>query len=547
MKVFSNKYFQKGYWFYFICFMVLNFLDLLINTQNGDIRKVVANSTGIVLMVLVSRKYKLRDFSGLIFYIWTAVMGVVIAIAIAKGEYFIFGIFKWAFIVALLNVWGVVIYCNLFLQRFIKSETSISELLNAETVKKFIKQQGMSIVCFVMVLFMTFSEQIRIWPIWYFCIFTFFYHTRYSKAEMTVLMNAMVDGIIFTFFIIQIYAFGFRPYDALRYGGAYGNSNMMALYYLVVYMMILFKLHFLHKAKASKWWKGFYFLGAGALLSFQLLTVGRTAMLVSFVITFLYGILILIKNWKQTWMTAIGKGASLVLCMVITFPLVFTSVRWLPTILHHPIWYDGEYGVNRVHSFDPADSEKYTEIEEFLENFFGRISGTIQISASIRNPFVLYVQAAEYETIDEIGLEWMDKSARARLSIYKAYWDDLNWTGHSTLGGQYMIDGTGYIAPHAHNVWLQVAYFYGIPAGILFLFLTIVLLITNYRKLKEETNQMYSIIPFFVCFVFLGFGALELDWYLGQLIMFLFLFVQHPDLGKHRVLGENLEDIGNSL
>ena len=47
-------------------------------------------------------------------------------------------------------------------------------------------------------------------------------------------MDGMVDGTIISFFMLQIFAYGFRPYDVVRYIGAFSNSNITALHYLLV-------------------------------------------------------------------------------------------------------------------------------------------------------------------------------------------------------------------------------------------------------------------------------------------------------------------------
>ena len=90
----------------------------------------------------------------------------------------------------------------------------------------------------------------RWWPLWFLLMFGSFYLIRFSMEDRATLLDAMIDGTIASFFVIQSYAFLFRPYDIVRYRGAFNNCNMMALYYLIVYCMILFKIHLLHVSKA---------------------------------------------------------------------------------------------------------------------------------------------------------------------------------------------------------------------------------------------------------------------------------------------------------
>jgi len=47
------------------------------------------------------------------------------------------------------------------------------------------------------------------------------------------LWDGLANGIILGFFLIQIFAYGFRPYDEVRYKGAYSNCNVNSLMYLM--------------------------------------------------------------------------------------------------------------------------------------------------------------------------------------------------------------------------------------------------------------------------------------------------------------------------
>lgn len=499
---------------YTICFIALNLLDFVRNTQNGDIWSVAANCTGLVMMIIVGSAYARKDILNPFFYVWSVLCaGAIVAVACLQ-ETHIFGIYKWALVAALLNVWWLGLFVRLLGKRLL-IEKSLS-----------LKPGLTGWIWLFMSVFMIFSVSGRAWPLWFLLMFGIFYITRYSQKDMFALLNGMVDGTILTFFILQIYAYGFRPYDQVRYVGAFSNCNITALHYLIVYAMVLFKLHILHEKKAGKFYKLIFFIGAGGLLSFQFLTMGRTAWVCSILLTLLYGILVMRKLWKKKWKQLIGWGAALVLCMVCTFPLVFGTVRWLPTVLHHPVWYAGEYSEDKVHSFDTADSWKYVEMDEFLEAVFGRISGTFRVR--INNPFVLKAYAADYETISQIGSETMDPALRIRLSIYKAYLDDMTWFGNPQTAGHYQLEGLDYFSWHAQNVWLQMAYSYGIPAGILFVILTVVLLRKSYLNIKGK--NVFAIVPFFICVIFFGYGTMEMVWNTGQLILLLIFFVQHPQI-----------------
>lgn len=270
------------------------------------------------------------------------------------------------------------------------------------------------------------------------------------------------------------------------------------------------------------------------MLSFQLYTMGRTAWMTAIVLTILYGIFVVRKIWRKSWGRVFCRGGALALATVLTFVPVYGTIRWFPAVLHYPVWYEGEYSVNKVHSFDPADSEKYVGLDEFLEALLGRLAGTLK-RAGAQSPFAIKAYAAETEPqmprVDLLEVPWTkDKGILNRLTIYKAYWDDLTWYGNGPDKGYYLI-GTGkYHSWHAQNLWLQIAYYFGIPAGILLIVLSVVLLYHHGKKMLADWENPYGIIPFFVCVLFMVFGLSEVVWNPGQLVMFLIFFVQHPQL-----------------
>lgn len=502
---------------YVLCFLALNLIDLLRNTQTGDIWKTVANCTGLVVMILIASAYPFRNLLSTFSYIWTGICACIVAGVIVYPSTFIFGMYKWVFVTAILNVWWLVLFYKSFFLPKIKGKTA----------KSWINILGW--IWIVMTALMTFNVSGRLWPVWFLAMFSLFYATQYTKEDAASLVEAMIDGTIIAFFAIQIYAYGFRPYDRVRYVGAYSNSNITSLHYLIVYTSILLKLHLLEQKKASRGWKLFYFLGAGGLLGFLFMTMGRTAWVTAFVITVLYGVFVMHHIWGKKWNAILARGTALVLLFVIMFPAVFGTVRWLPTILHHPIWYEGEYDTDKVHSFDPADSEKYVDMNEFMETVLGRIWSTFEIS--VENPLILKAHAAtlDYEVVERVGSTDMDDALRGRLSIYKAYWTHLTWFGHPETEGHYLIEGTEFFSWHAQNVWLQLAYTYGIPAGICFVCLTIVMIVFYAGKMRENKTP-YVVIPFFVCIMFLVYGIMEINWNVGQYALFLLFFVQHPGI-----------------
>ncbi len=506
---------------YILCFMALNLIEYLKASQTGNIWALAVNATGFVMAVIIFSAYPLKNFINWINGVWTLLcLGAIVFAHVFWQQYFYLW-YKWQAETAILNIWWIGILLRyLFKRIFVEKSLKVRPGFNGW-------------IWIVMTVFMTFSVSGRLWPLWFFVMFGCFFITEYTAEDRKKLWDGMIDGCIVSFFCIQIFAYGFRPYDELRYKGAFANCNMMALYYLIIYLMCLYKLHILQVKKANKGWKLFYLIGAGGLLSFQIFTLGRTAWIASIVITLLYGVFVVKKLWQKNWRQVIARGFALILAVVFTFLPVFYSIRYLPTILHYRVWYSGEYSIGKIHSFDPADSEKYVDLDEFMDAFLGRIM-TMLRNADAKNPFVLQAYAAEQADnivrVEKLEPEWLtDDALRIRLTIYKAYFDDLTWYGNPIRSGFYQIGDSAYHSWHAQNLWLQIAYSYGIPAGILLIVLTVSLIVTHSKGLKIKDTP-YAIIPFFMCVLFFVFGLMEIVWNTGQLVLVLFYFVQHPQL-----------------
>lgn len=566
---------------YFLCFLAFELIDFLRNTQNGDIWSAAVGGTGLVMMVLIFSEYPLKEWhygkhTRVYMAIWTVCcLGIAGASALWQ-QHFILGIYKWTFFLGVWNVWWI----------FLVGQEIVKRLWKAGSLRA--KPDLTGVLALVMAFLMTFSRSGRLWPVWFAAMFGMFYVTRFTREKLEQLFEAMVDATIVAFFVIQIYAYGFRPYDVIRYLGAYPNSNVASLHYLVVYTIVLCKLHYLEKKNAKKGWRIFFFLGAAGLLDFMFLTMGRTSWVTAIVITCFYGIFVIWKNWKKKFSGVIARGAALVAAFVVLFPVVFGTVRFLPAVLHHPVWYGGEYSIEKVHSFDPADSPKYIEMDEFLEVVFGRIVGTfykgdeageasvagnstdnvVTVEAgtaggkagagsadnivaentedgeeadrenaepdNVNSAVAVDVSQTSYEIIEKIGPEGMDEALNIRLSIYAAYLRNLNWFGHPDAEGHYQFADIDYFSWHAQNVWLQMAFSYGIPSGILFLILTVLLFRKNFGILKNAGNVPYKIIPFFICLLFFVYGLMELDWNVGQYPLILLFITQHPQIREQQ-------------
>lgn len=284
-----------------------------------------------------------------------------------------------------------------------------------------------------------------------------------------------------------------------------------------------------------------YLLAAG-LCGFMLMTIGRTALLIGGFVTVVFGFFELLVYRKVKFYKVLLHSAGYGMCVVLMFPCVYATVRYLPTILHHPVWWEGEYSTGKVHSYDSADSEKYIEFDELLEAILQRFAGIRMdiefekkemVSSAVPLPNVLTIMPSEHlRVLPGVkmaatvlpGMELLEgkeagSSMGARRYIWEAYLSNLNFAGHELEEGYFQVTET-YHAWHAQNVFIQVLFYYGIPAGILFIVLMAVLGIQALRS-AAKNRSVESILLLLVWIVFVGYGLSECVWYMGQSILFL--------------------------
>lgn len=106
-----------------------------------------------------------------------------------------------------------------------------------------------------------------------------------------------------------------------------------------------------------------------------------------------------------------------------------------------------------------------------------------------------------------------------RTDIYRSYLQQMNMTGHDTMGA---ILKDGEEATHAHDVYLQVAFDHGIPTGIVFLLfgLTMFVMSIIYHK---KSDDRYGLLPMTLITAFAVAGVVEWVFHLAHPMSFVML------------------------
>lgn len=508
---------------YMFCFFMLGVIDQRRGSAIGRTQMVFSNLTGIVIALMLVPSLNLRRFQDKSYAIWTPFCAVGTAIACGVGVEYWDYTGQWISGVFNFTVWSyLIIYI-------------VKNWKNLESWKRC-RQPFFWCIAIILIL-MQISNHGGILGIWYFMIFGGFYLIGIPQKNRRFFFQGMLNGIIAWFFIQQVIAFGLRPYDHVRYRGLYSGETQNGLFYMIIYCTFLIKWMWAKKEKKHKFLILFYFVMSASSITFMLYTGGKAPLLGAVVATATFFIWYDTKSKKLY--SCMKNIIALILCVIILIPVVYACIRYLPTVLHHPIWFEGEYVEGySVCSFDAWNSPKYVSFEKAVETNIGRILKVLGIDFDLKKRSIttafsgLKVHAAEVSLDSEPGSSrdrpYTDSLNQGgilgiRKDIYEYYWRAMNIRGHKSEQAGFYITKSVYI-PHSHNLFLQIAYDYGIFAGISFMVLYLYCILQAMWRHKPVNAVCVTFLLAIGCF-----GFAETVWIPGQitvaLMWILFYFV----------------------
>lgn len=509
---------------YGLCFLLLGLIDQRRGSAAGTVQMIFSNLTGPVILLLLLPSMKREFFRWKGFWIWLGAALVLTPIASLAGLWYwpYFG--QWC--TAMVNVAVIALLVLYALKN--RKALGIRQRLS---LPLFFTALGALVL-------MLLSVHQSLWPLWFLCLFGCFYSIGIKEELRKSFFQGMLWGFMLWFFIQQSLAFGFRPYDFVRYRGLYSGETQNGLFYMMVFCAFLCYFMFLKEHRAPLWKRAVSFLLAAASVSFIFLTGGRSP-LVGGAAAALVGLIaydVIFRGSLKHWLV---QGIGLGLCVLLLLPAAYGSVRFFPVILHHPVWFEGEYRPETsVHSYDPWNSWRYISFEEMLQNNVGRILQMFGIDLSteegkleVSTALTLRARAAEdpgSSPEHPFFLEGtdMDSSISIRKTIYAYYLSHLNLQGHGKEeAGMYMTEELYY--GHAHNMFLQIAYDYGIPAGILFLLLNLFVLVRLlFRRDREGIFGAVFLTAILV------YGCTEMTVVTGQITLVMLFILYYFGMEK---------------
>lgn len=513
---------RKKIW-YMLCFFALGIIDQRRGSADGAVQMAAVNCVGLVLAATLLPSIRFRVLRQKAYVCWTVFALILGVAAIVWGR--THWLYQGQWIIGVLNVavWGYfVIYI-------------IREWENTEGPLRI--RQPFFWCIGGMFLWMLLSEHRDLLTLWMLLIFGGFYLIGIPKGNREPFFHGMLNGVILWFFVQQGAAFMFRPYDYVRYRSMYTSPPPASMFYMVIYCAFLCKWIWVKQQKKSRFWECFYFLMAVGNIAFMIFTGGRSAQLGAVVTTVVIYVLY-DMIWNKSFYAWLKHMILFAGSIVLMIPLVYGAMRYLPPLFHHPIWFYNEYNEGRsVLSEDSWDSEKYVTFNEAVETNIGRVFQAVGINIcetgelKPENPFVLKAYAVEEIILgsspenpvvlsDGAG----ENSIKIRKEIFKYYLSRLNLWGHKSAETIFYIKG--FNCSHAHNMLIQMLFIYGIPAGILFLAVTVYSLIYFIVYMAGRPRDMrWVCAAFFTAVFFYGMSEMPLlqgtiSWVLIYLLLY---------------------------
>ena len=254
-----------------MCFMLLGLIDQRRGSAIGEIQMLFSNLTGIVMAMLLLPSLNYHKFKGKIYLFWTPVCLIFTVIAIIWGQRL--WPYRGQWIAAVLNL-----TCWSYLLIYIVREWKTLDI--GERLKQ---PYYWCVLAFLMLMALSAHEKSE--TLWYMLIYGGFYIIGIPENRRRDFMVGMLNGIIAWFFIQQVIAFGFRPYDYVRYRGLYSGETQNGLFYMLTYCAFFVKWVWGKEEKQNKWLCRFYFLMAAGNVGFMILAGSRSGLLGAVVVT----------------------------------------------------------------------------------------------------------------------------------------------------------------------------------------------------------------------------------------------------------------------
>lgn len=374
-------------------------------------------------------------------------------------------------------------------------------------------------VCWgLMCVFMIFNSYGKLWPILMVVTFTLFYLQDYTERDKDQLIHNMITAILSQFCFMVIMCYLHRPYhyyQFIRYPMWFHTVASTGMYLAMVEAAALLCLFLKMRDTGTvfrKAWKEW--LINGVVLAYISLTVARTAIMavIGLCLTLAIGAAIVYRPRIRTYLRIVG---IMVLSLMLSIPVVYTTTRCIPAVVNKPVYLndaeDFDFAIREGEALD-SDSYMYFRAlvrlwarrfwvpENFIQTYLeDKVSNNQELLilaelASVRTPELSDTAESSGDPEYSEKLSAANDMSNGRLAIFKDYLEHLSWSGHPKMGydGDYEL-----MSGHAHNSFLQNAFDFGIPAGILFFLLILGMIVTAVYQIwtgRERSEKQFMLL-----------------------------------------------------
>ena len=189
----------------------------------------------------------------------------------------------------------------------------------------------------------------------------------------------------------------------------------------------------------------------------------------------------------------------------------FTACRIIPAVYNKPQTFEIEWFQDSIKEGEDWNSFRYITVRKFLAVFDAKLTyydkeHTAQEAAASETQEGVTGFSSPELTEEKEGIGGNADYTNGRMDIYKKYLSLLDWKGHRDVAVQ---GDNGKMIAHAHNAYIQVAYDFGIGAGIYFLLFYVVFGIRSIYYYSRHKGGKAGIVPVAVIGVFGICGLVE--------------------------------------
>ena len=327
-------------------------------------------------------------------------------------------------------------------------------------------------------------------------------------------LSSFVKGVFIHFTGISIYAWLHRPfhfYMHTRYSGVFHTVTSAAVYdsFVLVLALGVFLLKYAKTKKLSSCLTEIWVLGLSA--GFLLLTASRTGLFAAGIVGFLLWIVTSFTEYKDGILRAFLRLGIVAVITAGFFVGTFTACRIIPAVCSDPMTYEIEWFRDSIKKGEEWNSFRYVTVRKFLAVFDAKLTyydkkpiptgeGTVQKSDNGSDYY------SPELTDEKEGIGGNADYSNGRMDIYKKYLSLLDWKGHKDVS---VMGDNGKMIAHAHNAYIQVAYDFGIGAGIYFLIFCVVFGIRSILYYRTHRGETAGIIPVTIIGIFGVCGLVE--------------------------------------